>query len=200
MMPVTIEKQLTIAAKATTVWQFIGTEEGLRQWWGLDISFEAKSGGRCEERSHWQGRLCCWRGTVTAYQPPQQLSLFLRNADETTPWPAWVTISICLTESQGQTHVTLVQQAFDPMAVEPAFGQALTQPWTPTAPRVIWNRLPPQNARAMTPLNIDPFPLTTTSVASFSTNTWLLQQEMEWQARLQRLAQQVLLAPTVDEG
>lgn len=198
MMPVTIEKQITIAAKVTTVWQFIGTEAGLRQWWGLDIAFEAKPGGRCEERTHWQGRARYWHGTVTAYQPPHQLTLFLRNGDETTSWPAWMTISIGLTERDGQTQVTLVQEAFDPVAVDAALGQAPTQPWP--APHGIWNRLPPQNTLARTPIATVSFPLPTVSAASPTINHWLVPQETAWQARLQRLAQQVLLAALADEG
>ena len=192
MMPVTIEKQITIAAKATTVWQFIGTEAGLRQWWGLDITLEAKPGGRCEERSHWQGRLCCWRGTVTAYQPPQQLSLFLRNADETAPWPAWVTISIDLTESNGQTQVTLVQQAFDVVAAESALGPVTAQPWTTATPHAIWNRLPSQNTGATTP-RLAPGIFHTGPTLSHS---WLMQQEICWQGRLHALAEQASLTLT----
>lgn len=200
MLPLTIEKQIAIAAKATTVWRFIGTEEGLRQWWGLDIMLEAKLGGRCEERSHWQGRLCCWRGTVTAYQPPQQLSLFLRNADERAPWPAWMTISLCLTESEGQTLVKLVQQAFEPVGAEAALGQVTTPPLTVATSHVIWNRLSPQNALATVPVNAARFPRTKAYAVSSMTDAWLMQQENSWQARLQQLVEQVLVASTVDES
>lgn len=196
MMPVTIEKQIMIAAKATTVWQFIGTEEGLRQWWGLDITLEAKPGGRCEERSHWQGRLCCWRGTVTTYQPPHQLSLFLRNADETAPWPAWVTISIGLTESQGQTQVTLVQQAFDPVATESVIGQVTTQPLTTATPHAIWNMWPPQTALDRSPLSHRHHSLAAPHAFTSIPSSWVVQQEDRWQDRLQALVHQVQFAET----
>ncbi|MES1168634.1 MAG: hypothetical protein ABUL61_05645, partial [Oleiharenicola lentus] len=39
MMPVTIRKAIEIKASAAHVWHFVGTEAGLRRWWGVNISY-----------------------------------------------------------------------------------------------------------------------------------------------------------------
>lgn len=191
MIPVTIEKQIAIAAKAATVWRFVGTEAGLRQWWGLDIALEAKAGGRCEERGHWQGRAYCLRGTVTTYQPPHQLTLVLHNTDESKPWPAWVTISICLTESDAQTQVTLVHQAFD--AITSGLEPAYPVPLATATPHAIWNMHSPQNQLGLPPTPHRRSNGVASLLTSATTDAWLAQQETRWQACLHGLADQVQL-------
>jgi uncharacterized protein YndB with AHSA1/START domain len=42
MMPAILRKAMRLKAPAARVWQYIGTEAGLRQWWGADIALEAK--------------------------------------------------------------------------------------------------------------------------------------------------------------
>lgn len=194
MMPVTIEKQIEIAAKATTVWRYVGTEEGLRQWWGMDIALEEKQGGRCAERCQWQGRICSLRGQVTLYNPPYQLSLFLQNEDAGDVWPAWTTISLNLTESNGRTQVTLVHQAFGSLGVEAAIGQVDTSRPTVPTPHAIWNMRQPQNSLATGASAASHPTLANPYSRSRLESSWLAQQEACWSNRLQTLAQQVLLA------
>ena len=185
MMPMLIQKQIEIAAKATTVWRFIGTEEGLRQWWGLALVLEAQLGGRCEEVIQWQG--CCYtlRGKVTAYDPPHQLGLFLQNEDEAAGGVAWTTIAITLSERNGHTLVTLVQQVFSQVVGAPVRAQPMlvSQSWG--------NRQQPQNQLDATG-NIAPL-LVSGSVRLLLDSYWLPQQEARWDDRLQTLARQVLL-------
>lgn len=200
MMPMRIQKQIEIAAKATTVWRFLGTEEGLRQWWGLAITLEAQPGGRCEEHIHWQGRPCILRGQITTYDPPHQLALFLQNEDGVAGGPAWTTIAITLTEKDGRTLVTLVQEAFNHVAVDAVCGQmGVTQ-----APLVgaqgSGNLQQPQN---FLPLGVasNAAPTLVNGWANrVVDNQWLAQQETRWHDRLQTLARQVLLAAPADEA
>ncbi len=142
MTPVTIHKVIEVQAPVERVWRYVGTEAGLRQWWGGNLSLEAKLGGRCAERSLLNGKLFDLVGEVTIYDPPRQLTLLLRPKNETETWPSFTTITIRLKESEGCTLVTLDHQAFGALAVEP------TMDWTiPTAPAIperstILNRRP----------------------------------------------------------
>lgn len=191
-MPVTIEKQIEIAAKATTVWRFIGDEEGLRQWWGLAIVLEAKPGGRCEESIQWQGRPCTLRGKVTTYDPPHQLALFLRNEGEATDGPAWTTISITLTERNGRTLVTLVQEAFSQVIVDAVSGQMDATRAPLVGVQGMGSLQQPQNFLPLGAARIPSPTLTDGWAGPTVEKQWPAQQETHWHDRLQILAQQVL--------
>src|SRR6478672_2006889 len=108
MMPI-IRKTIAIKAPAERVWRYVGTEAGLRQWWGIQLTLEAKQGGRCAERSLFNGKPLALAGEVTVYDPPRQLSLLLRpeNNMESNPagWPGFTTITITLKEENGHTLV-----------------------------------------------------------------------------------------------
>ncbi|MBX3016132.1 MAG: SRPBCC domain-containing protein [Caldilineaceae bacterium] len=200
MIPVTIVKQIEIAAKATTVWRYVGTERGLREWWGFDITLEEKQGGCCEERSDWQGRPCHWRGQVTDYQPPYQLSLLLHNMTAgltaETIWPAWTTIVITLTEHAGRTQVKLVQALFDATwgsAVGPAAEMTLP---SPAGPVVVWNQLAGAQLQAT-----QAWPLAKPMLVPPDRRYWLVEEssawlrfsEKRWEETLQVLSHQVML-------
>src|SRR5215212_9507382 len=103
MMPI-IHKTIAIKAPAERVWRYVGTEAGLRQWWGLQLTLEAKQGGRCTERGLFNGKPLELAGEVTVYDPPRQLSLLLRPENNregnrvANPggWPGFTTITITL--------------------------------------------------------------------------------------------------------
>jgi len=143
MMPIAIHKAIEINAPAVRVWRYIGTEAGLRRWWGVNITLEAKQGGRCEERTLFNGQPRYFAGEVTVYDPPRQLVLFLRQQDEVAAWPALMTISLTLKEENEHTVVTLEHQAVGWASVETAPGWAVPQIEIP-APKhpVIVNQLP----------------------------------------------------------
>lgn len=193
MMPVTIEKQITIAAKAATIWRYIGTEAGLRQWWGRDIALEEKPGGRCEERTLWQGRTQVWRGAVTHYAPPHQLALLLRNPATEESWPAWMTISLTLVESNGQTQVILHQEAFGALPVDVISEVSVPIPSASASPQPMWNR-PQRQPTGDTGVREPPTVGTYRSV--YFDRTWLVQSEGRWDDALQALVYQVLLTNT----
>lgn len=199
MMPMLIQKQIEIAARATTVWRFFGTEEGLRQWWGLAIMLEAKPGGRCEERIQWQGRHCTLRGKVTAYEPPHKLALFLQNEDAMAGEPAWTTIAITLTERNGCTLVTLVQEAFSQVIADAVSGPMDATHTPIVGAQAISSRQQPQNFLPMAPAG-NPVSTVGNGWASPAVeHQWLSQQEVHWSGRLQLLAQQVLLTLNTPE-
>ena len=145
MIPVTIQKVIDIEASAASLWHYVATEAGLRQWWGMDIALEERLGGRCEERSVIQGRVCYFCGEVTAYEPPHHVALRLRNEEEQAGWPAWVTISLTLQEAQGRTRVALLHQAFAWVNEQVAIEQPITLPAPVTAPQASWRGTQPQN-------------------------------------------------------
>jgi uncharacterized protein YndB with AHSA1/START domain len=182
MMPMTIHKVVEIQAPADRVWRYVGTEAGLRKWWGIDITLEAKQGGHCEERSLFNGKLLYLSGEVTVYDPPHQLILLLRREGETEAWPAFTTISITLKQENDRTVVTLEHQAIGPLPVEYATGWTLPQIQAPAPERhAVLNQLPSGDlvlARQMVhqPMRI-------------AEKTWFRTYEMRWDSCLDKLQQ-----------
>ena len=199
MTPAILRKEIRIKASAAWVWPYIGTEEGLRQWWGTDISLEAKTGGYCEERSLVQGTSYLLRGEVTAYAPPHHLALVLRNMENGATWPALTTLHITLQDEGEETLVTLVHQAFGP-ATEPRCQidddahPAVAEPHNTGSTYHLVQGHPqvPQGASASMPLPWQS-PLTAPSLlgvqvpAAVGRKHWLEAQRIGWIARLIRL-------------
>jgi len=199
MTPAILHKQIRIKASAARVWPYIGTQEGLRQWWGTDISMEAKVGGACEERIQVKGTSYHLRGEVTAYAPPRHLALVLRNLGHGATWPALTTLHITLQDEGEETLVTLVHQAFG-VATEPR-GQIddhahspVAEPTRPliTPHRVHGHPLAGQHAGAAVPLQwqspqtVPPL-LAGPLLAAVGRQHWLEAQRIGWSARFIRL-------------
>ncbi len=110
MMPATICKEITIQAPAAHVWQFVGTEAGLRQWWQMDVTLEAKAGGRCSERGLFNGVPYHLEGIVTTYDPPRQLALLLTGKQPGAEWSTNMNITITLEDVAGTTVVRVAHQ------------------------------------------------------------------------------------------
>ncbi|MEZ4731097.1 MAG: SRPBCC domain-containing protein [Caldilineaceae bacterium] len=192
MMPVTIQKEIEIAASAASVWQFLGSEAGLRQWWGTELTLEAKPGGRCEERSLYQGRVRCLRGQVTTYDPPRQLTLLLRPVAHAPGEPAWMTISLTLHETQGRTRVALVHQAFDFVHEQEVVGQFMPSlPSSLVAPQANWRAGQPQTAFGSGAAPGVEQPLGVPQYTAVADRNWLAQTEAHWRERLLMLAHQI---------
>jgi len=199
MIPAILHKQIRIKASAAQVWPYIGTEEGLRQWWGTDISMEAKVGGVCEERSQVKGTSYHLRGEVTAYAPPRHLALVLRNLDHGATWPALTTLRITLQDEGEETLVTLVHQAFraatePPRQIDDHAPSPVAEPTRPviTPHRVHGHPLAGQHAGAAMPLQWHS-PLTVPPLlagplpAAVGRQHWLEAQRVGWSDRLMRL-------------
>ena len=182
MMPITIRKTIEIKAPAIRVWRFVGTEAGLRRWWGFQLTLEAKQGGHCEERSWFNGKHLYLAGEVTVYAPPHQLTLVLRRTDEPDAWPAYTTISLTLTEENGGTVVTLEHQAMGSLPVEYTTGWAMPEIQTPMPERqVILNQLPAHTSSAVKLIVQQP--------QWAGARRWLPAYEAHWDNHLEKLRQ-----------
>lgn len=112
MQPVTIRKEIEIAAPASQVWSYVGTAAGLRQWWQVELILEEESGGYCEERGVRAGQPYRLTGRVTAYEPPHRLALTLEQRVENEQWPARTQVEITLEEVAAGTRVIIHHHAF----------------------------------------------------------------------------------------
>lgn len=137
MAPVTIRKEIQIDAPVDTVWQFVGTQEGLRRWWETDIQFEAREGGRCVEQVASGGTWHRLSGTVTRYDPPHEIGFSLRTGstlyEDDRPddhaLPSRSTVSIQLERAAQGTTVKIAHRiegdlidAFSADAAEPVMS------------------------------------------------------------------------------
>ncbi|MCB0189464.1 MAG: SRPBCC domain-containing protein [Caldilineaceae bacterium] len=110
MEPITIRKQIEIAAPPIQVWRYVGTAAGLCQWWGVEVIMEEQTGGHFEERGEHEGRPYRQRGEVITYDPPRQLVIRLHEAADRR-WPFYAEISISLTGNESVTIVEVEHQA-----------------------------------------------------------------------------------------
>lgn len=190
MMPATICKEITIQAPAIHIWPWIGTEAGLRQWWQMDVTLEAKPGGRCAERGVLNGTPYQLEGTVAVYDPPRQLVLLLAGASTDGVWPTAMNITITLEESGGATVVQVVHQLYG--AVSPTPVQPGVEPGYAPLPYqlpTILNRLTGQAERGQKRDTFVPAPASLGLI-------WVDQEqiqahEVRWRVRLIALSQRV---------
>jgi uncharacterized protein YndB with AHSA1/START domain len=110
MHEATICQEIEIDAPAARVWQYVGTAEGLQQWWGTEIRLEARQGGQCEESGVVHGSPYYLTGEVTVYDPPSRLLLTLRDGNAHYRQPVYTTISLTLSERAGRTRVAVVHR------------------------------------------------------------------------------------------
>ena len=110
MEPITIRKQIEIAAPPSQVWRYVGTAAGLCQWWGVEVIMEEQKGGQFEERGDHDGKPYRQQGEVIIYDPPRQLAIRL-HAAEAHRWPFYTEISISLTGNETITIVEVEHQA-----------------------------------------------------------------------------------------
>lgn len=132
MNPITIRKEIEIAAPASQVWRYIGTAAGLCQWWGVDLTLEARPGGYCEERGVRDGQPYRLTGEVTVYEPPHRLALRMRPRVAHEGWPACTQLEITLAETANRTKVLIVHHAFVAELVPSAIS-LVTAPGNPVS-------------------------------------------------------------------
>jgi uncharacterized protein YndB with AHSA1/START domain len=183
--PVTIHQTIEIKGSAEQIWHYVGTEAGLRHWWGADIRMDERQGGRCEERSVLHGRVQHLCGEVTVYDPPHRLVLVLRAPEHATAWPSFSTISLTLRETDDHTLVEIEHQAFGALPTEQAIGKE--QRREPVRPAIL-NQLPMPSA---TPKNREPqfesvWPMPAPLAQPVDT-AWRAQLDWRWIASLASL-------------
>lgn len=119
MEKMTIHQEVTIDTPTAQVWPFVGTQAGLSAWWGATVTVEEWVGGRYEERGAHGTFSYHLVGRVIAYEPPRLFAYTMRERlPDGVEWPVDTTVSITLTESVGQTTVTLVHSGFENLPVE----------------------------------------------------------------------------------
>lgn len=115
MEPITIRKQIVIAAPPATVWCYVGTADGLRAWWQSEVTLEPTVGGRFAETGTIDGQPYHRRGTVRIYEPPNRLSIILSEVSDTAEqqkrWLSHTELDIVLRGTEKQTTVTIVHRA-----------------------------------------------------------------------------------------
>lgn len=167
MNSVTIRKEIKIAAPASQVWRYIGTASGLRQWWGVEVTMEERTGGHCEEAGIENGRSYRLVGKVTIYDPPHRLALTMQRRSDHDGSPLRTELEITLAEEAAQTTVALVHRAFTAIA---AVGAAVATDGTGHGPLMA---LPGyQGAALLAP----PTP-------SVLLTAWQQRQAVQWQRR-----------------
>jgi uncharacterized protein YndB with AHSA1/START domain len=122
-----IQREALIRAPLERVWQLVATEEGLRQWWGNRITFEAKEGGGCEEWRSEGNQIIHWRGVVTLYAPPHQLVMTLRAQGQEGDGSQLTIIAIALAQEGAETRVQVTQRGFVP-TLAPTLPETATPP------------------------------------------------------------------------
>lgn len=182
MTPGTIYKEITIQAPIAHVWQFVGTEAALRQWWRMDISMEPKAGGRCMERGQINGLPYQLEGLVTSYEPPRQLALLLAGQMPGAEQPTNMNIRITLDEADKATLVRIVHQ------ISVALPMLATTEPEPVVIRPIWqlpnvvNQLPGRFPQRQ----VTQSPSPTQDIAIIS-QLWIHALDLCWAERLTSL-------------
>lgn len=182
MKPGTIYKEVTIQAPIAHVWKFVGSEAALRQWWRMDITMEAKAGGRCVERGQINGLPYQLEGLVTSYDPPRQLALLLAGHLPGAEQPTNMNIRITLDEAEKATLVRIVHQ------VSLALPMPVTTEPEPVVIRPVWqlpnvmNQLPGR----FPPRQVPDTTLPTQNV-TFINQLWLQTLDQCWAERLTSL-------------
>jgi uncharacterized protein YndB with AHSA1/START domain len=192
MRPATIHKEIQIAAPVAHVWQFIGSEEGLRQWWGADVTFEARQGGRWVERGFLDGAPYQLSGVVSLYEPPHRLVLVMSDEPGLAMFPTLMHIDITLSETEKCTLVQIVHQFYSaqqpatpgPQPEWPAAGAV----WGP--PAILNQASGRERPGAVSSVGANA-PAATRPLAGDGAYAWQSQHEARWGARFVTLMQVV---------
>lgn len=175
MKPITIRKQIEIAAPPTRVWRYVGTAAGLGKWWGVEIMMEEQKGGQFEERGEREGKPYQQHGEVIIYDPPRQLAIRLHEAEERR-WPFYTEISISLTGNETATIVEVEHQAITETA-------AVAQHAVSHKPSGPVMTLPSYSG----PMRVQPRPML---IQPYSHTSLTLQELYGWRHRQEQLWQQ----------
>lgn len=109
-MQVRLER--VIKAPPEKVWQYVGTEEGLKEWLGPK-EYKPEVGARVffdvQHDGHYH-----MDGEVVTYDPPRELAFTWRETEVGgDSWPAYTTVRITLEAVDEGTLVTLLHEGFE---------------------------------------------------------------------------------------
>lgn len=102
----------TIHAPATTVWDALVNPARIREYmFGTNVESEWREGSAITWKGEWEGKAYEDKGTILRFTPPRvlQYSHFSPMSGEPDVPENYHTVTIELSESASQTHVTLSQ-------------------------------------------------------------------------------------------
>lgn len=125
-----VKLQRVIKAPPEKVWQFVGTEQGLKEWLGPK-EYKPKVGARVffdvQHEGHYH-----MDGEVVIYDPPRELAFTWRETEVGgESWPAYTTVRITLEPISEGTLVTLLHEGFEnlPAAIAQAQYEGYQRGW-----------------------------------------------------------------------
>lgn len=105
-----------IEAPVERVWPFVGTQEGLRQWFAAGhLALEGRVNGHYEMRGVTpDGASFHMIGRVVTFDPPRKIEMTQRQElRDGSLWPEDSLISATLRDEGGRTRVTVVHSGFE---------------------------------------------------------------------------------------
>ncbi|MEX2160607.1 MAG: SRPBCC domain-containing protein [Anaerolineales bacterium] len=115
-----IHFEIEINAPPEKVWAKLATLEGLKEWFGSNLVFEHKVGGRFQLEGVLPGEgPYKFTGQVVSIVPEQKLTFTWTEVGEKGVWPAHTLVTFQLSPSAVGTRVTLSHTGFA------ALGEAL---------------------------------------------------------------------------
>jgi len=107
-----VRLQRVIKAPPEKVWQFVGTEQGLKEWLGPK-EYEPRVGAQIFFDVQHDGHFHM-DGEVVIYDPPRELAFTWRETEVGgEPWPAYTTVRVTLEPVAEGTLVTLFHEGFE---------------------------------------------------------------------------------------
>jgi uncharacterized protein YndB with AHSA1/START domain len=118
-----IHFEIEINAPPAKVWSKLATLDGLKEWFGRNLIFEHKVGGRFQMEGELPGEgPYKFTGLVTSLVPESELAFTWRSeVGEKEPWPAYTLVTFRLFPTAAGTRVTLDHTGFE------ALGEALAK-------------------------------------------------------------------------
>jgi uncharacterized protein YndB with AHSA1/START domain len=104
----------TINASPARVWEFVGTDTGMREWLGFKL-YEPRLGGRTLIDTVHEGQRWIMYGAVTVFEAERELAFTWVEVDagKRTVWPADTLVTVRLTPQGEATLVELLHSGFE---------------------------------------------------------------------------------------
>lgn len=114
LTPTLIHQQLQTSHLLPTVWQWIGTADGLSGWLNGTVSFDAVEGGRFEERGDYRRGPYVLRGRVLKILPPLMLVVTYRlDTPGDGQWPIYTPVEMTLRRDGEVTTLDVKHKGFE---------------------------------------------------------------------------------------
>jgi uncharacterized protein YndB with AHSA1/START domain len=133
-----IHFEIEINAPPAKVWSKLATLDGLKEWFGRNLIFEHKVGGRFQLEGELPGEgPYKFTGQITSILPEKELAFTWKSElGEKEPWPAFTLVTFRLFPAAAGTRVTLDHTGFEALGAELAKNgfESHVQGWTMSQP------------------------------------------------------------------